>query len=172
MPELDERDARFADLFATMASPLRRTAYLLCGDWHHAEDLVQTSFAKTYAAWPRMRNPQAAERYLRQTLTRTFIDHYRRSWRGEHPTEQLPEAAAPDSHDPHDRILIRQALDQLPPKQRATLVLRFFDDLTVSETAAVLGCTQGTVKSNTSRGLDQLRPLLPDHLMPSQELIP
>lgn len=160
----ERRTTEFVALFETRASSLRRTAYLLCGDWHHAEDLVQTAFAKTYAAWPRLRNVEAVEAYLRRTLTRTFIDHYRRSWRGEHPTEQLPEVTAADGHDPHDRILLRRALDQLPPKQRATLVLRFFEDLSVAETARALGCTAGTVKSNTARGLDQLRPLVSDFL--------
>lgn len=152
-------DADFAELFAGRAAALRRTAYLLCGDWHRAEDLTQTAFAKLYAAWPRLRDHGAAEAYLRQTLTRTYIDDNKRAWRRESATEPLPDTpVAPVDTD--DRMVLLGALARVAPRQRACLVLRFFDDLSVDATADVLGCSVGTVKSNTARGLDTLRRIL------------
>jgi DNA-directed RNA polymerase specialized sigma24 family protein len=137
-------DDAFAALFAGRAAALRRTAYLLCGNWHRAEDLTQTAFAKLYAAWPRLRDEGAAEAYLRRTLLRTYLDDNRRAWRGEHPTETLPETPVVD------------------PSADDRMVLRYFDDLSVEDTAEILGCSTGTVKSNTSRGLDTLRRLIGD----------
>lgn len=156
------RDAEFASLFATRVRAVRRTAYLMCGDWHRAEDLAQTAFAKLYAAWPRLRNPAAADAYLRQTLTSTYLDDSRRHWHRERATLTLPEEAA--SYDDDDRLVLLAALAQVPARQRACLVLRFFDDLSVEQTAAALQCSAGTVKSNTSRGLDALRRILGDSM--------
>jgi RNA polymerase sigma-70 factor (sigma-E family) len=154
-------DAEFVALFAGRAAALRRTAYLLCGDWHRAEDLTQTSFAKLYAAWPRLREAGAAEAYLRRTLTRTFLDDNKRAWRREHVTETMPEpVVAPIDND--DRVVLLAALAQVAPRQRACLVLRFYDDLSVEATADVLNCSVGTVKSNTARGLGTLRRILGD----------
>lgn len=160
MPSLQPPEKVLTEIFETQGVALRRTAYLLCGDWHHAEDLVQVAFAKTFAAWSRMKHHDSVEGYLRQTMTRAFLDETRRKWRGETPTEILPEVVAITSSSTEDRILIQQALSQVPPKQRACLVLRFFEDLTVAQTAAILSCTQGTVKSNTARGLETLREAL------------
>jgi RNA polymerase sigma-70 factor (sigma-E family) len=154
-------DADFAALFAGRATALRRTAYLLCGDWHRAEDLTQTAFAKLYAAWPRLRDHGAAEAYLRQTLTHTYLDDSKRLWRREHATETLPEVASPPLGS-DDRIVLLAALAKVPPRQRACLVLRYFDDLSVEATADVLSCNAGTVKSNTARGLETLRRILGD----------
>jgi RNA polymerase sigma-70 factor (sigma-E family) len=159
-------ESAFAALFEGRAAALRRTAYLLCGDWHRAEDLTQTAFAKLFAAWPRLRDEGAAEAYLRRTLLRTFLDDNRRGWRREYATEVLPEVAGPPSMS-DDRIVLLAALSSVPPRQRACLVLRYYDDLSLEATAEVLGCSVGTVKSNTSRGLDTLRRLLGD-----QELEP
>ena len=151
----------FGELFASKAAPLRRTAYLLCGDWHRAEDLVQTSFARMYAAWPRVRDPQALEAYLRRTLLHAHLDESRRRWRGETPTAVLPETEAPGADsETEDRMVLLAALAQVPPRQRACLVLRYFDDCSVEETARALGCSEGTVKSNTARGLTALRAAL------------
>ncbi|MDQ1706019.1 MAG: hypothetical protein QOF18_2385 [Frankiaceae bacterium] len=154
-------DADFAALFVGRAAALRRTAYLLCGDWHRAEDLTQTAFAKLFAAWPRLRDPGAAESYLRRTLTHAYLDDSKRLWRREQATATMPEVAGqPSSTD--DRIVLLAALAQVPPRQRACLVLRFFDDLSVEATAEVLSCSAGTVKSNTARGLEALRRILGD----------
>ena len=158
------RDLEFAELFAGRARAVRRTAFLLCGDWHRAEDLTQTAFAKLYAAWPRLRDPGAAEAYLRLTLTRTFLDDNRRGWRREQATDVLPEPpVGGDMTD--DRLVLMAALARVAPRQRACVVLRYFDDLSVEDVAEVLRCSTGTVKSNTARGLDTLRRLLADDVV-------
>lgn len=154
-------DAGFAELFAGRATALRRTAYLLCGDWHRAEDLTQTAFAKCFAAWGRLREPAAAEAYLRATLMHAFLDDNKRGWRREHATADLPERIAPAA-DSESRMVLLEALAKVPPRQRACLVLRFYDDLSVEDTAETLGCSTGTVKSNTARGLGALRRELGD----------
>ena len=147
----------FRELYVARAPALRRTAFLLCGDWHLAEDLVQQAFAKLYAAWRRAERPEA---YVHQVLVRSWVDETRRPWRRERPTNAVPETAV--SGDVDDREVLRAALRRVPPRQRACLVLRYFEDLSVTETARVLGCTEGNVKSQTSRGLDALRALVPD----------
>jgi RNA polymerase sigma-70 factor (sigma-E family) len=149
-------DAGFAELFTSRAVALRRTAYLLCGDWHRAEDLTQTAFAKCFAAWGRLREPAAAEAYLRSTLMNAFLDDNKRGWRREHATAELPERIAPAA-DTESRMVVLAALAAVPPRQRACLVLRFYDDLSVAEVAAALGCSEGTVKSQTARGLETLQ---------------
>lgn len=155
----------FGALFAARAGALRRTAYLLSGDWHKAEDLVQTAFVRTYAAWPRVRDPGALEAYLRRTLLRAHLDETRRRWRGELATEHLPEVADRSAGDraegaTEDRIVLLAGLATIPPRQRACLVLRYFDDCSVEDTARALDCSEGTVKSNTARGLVALRKAL------------
>jgi RNA polymerase sigma-70 factor (sigma-E family) len=148
------KEQDFRDLYVGRAPALRRTAFLLCGDWHVAEDLVQVTFEKVYASWSRLRDPEAV---LRRTLLRCWVDETRRPHRRERPVEQLPEHPA----EPPVRESLEHALAAVPPRQRACLVLRFYDDLSVAETARLLGCTQGTVKSQTSRGLDALRAAMP-----------
>jgi RNA polymerase sigma-70 factor (sigma-E family) len=156
-------DGEFAAMFSGRAPALRRTAYLLCGDWHRAEDLTQTAFAKCYAAWGRLREPAAADAYLRSTLLHAYLDDDKRAWRRrERVTAQLPETGSTPSDPLEDRIVMLRALAAVPPRQRACLVLRYYDDLSVEETAATLDCSVGTVKSNTSRGLDALRRSLGD----------
>jgi RNA polymerase sigma-70 factor (sigma-E family) len=152
-------DAEFAALFAGRVAAVRRTAYLLCGDWQQAEDLTQTAFAKLYAAWPRLRDSAAAEGYLRRILTRSYVDDGRRPWRRERSAATLPDSPARGA-DTEDRLVLLAALASVPKRQRACLVLRYFADCSVEETAVALGCTAGTVKSNTSRGLDALRAAL------------
>ena len=124
------KDEEFAELFAGRARAVRRTAFLLCGDWHRAEDLTQSAFAKLYAAWPRLRDSGAAEAYLRLTLTRTFLDDNRRSWRREHATEIVPEQPV-TGNSADDRLVLMAALARVSPRQRACVVLRYFDDLSV-----------------------------------------
>jgi RNA polymerase sigma-70 factor (sigma-E family) len=152
-------EQEFRDLYVGRAPALRRTAYLLAGDWHVAEDLVQVAFEKVYAARRRLRHSGAAEAYLRRTLVRVWVDETRRPHRRERPVEQLPEAVVTEpSND--DRAELLRAMSLVPRRQRACLVLRFYDDLSVTETARLLGCTEGTVKSQTSRGLEALRAAL------------
>jgi RNA polymerase sigma-70 factor (sigma-E family) len=148
-------------MFAARARPTRRLAYLLCGDWAEAEDLTQTAFTKLYARWGSLRDAAAVDAYLRRTVTRAYIDARRRRWRREEPTATLPERAAHDV-DVDNRVVLLAALAGLPPRQRACVVLRYYDDCSVEATAVALRCSPGTVKSNTSRGLDALRAVLGD----------
>jgi RNA polymerase sigma-70 factor (sigma-E family) len=141
------------DVFVAAASPrLLATAYLLTGDHGRAEDLLQTALARTWLAWARVEVP---EPYVRSAMVNTYASWWRRRWRGERPTEVLPDTAlVEDGTAQHD---IWMALRRLPRGQRAVLVLRFYEDLTEAETADVLGCSVGTVKSQCSKGLAKLR---------------
>jgi RNA polymerase sigma-70 factor (sigma-E family) len=135
---------------------LRRVAYALCGDWHRAEDLLQTAFVKLYVAWPRLRDPAAAEAYARRILVRANVDESRRPWRRESPGLDGHDRAAPLGPAYEERSTLVDALQQLPAMQRKVVVLRHMLDLTVSQTADELGIGEGTVKSHSSRGLAAL----------------
>jgi RNA polymerase sigma-70 factor (sigma-E family) len=138
---------------------LLRSAWLLTGNWHSAEDLLQTVLSKVYGKWPRLRD-QAPDAYIRAALANTYLTGARRRWRGEIPTERLPDGpvAVPDEGG---AIALRQtvaaALARLPRRQRAVLVLRFHADLTETATAKALGLSVGTVKGYTARALATLR---------------
>ncbi|CCH35444.1 SigE family RNA polymerase sigma factor [Actinosynnema sp. NPDC047251] len=158
-----ERDREFSEFVDARALVLRRTAYLLCGDWHRAQDLVQTALTKLYIAWPRVRRDGAVDAYVRKILVRAAIDDSRRGFRSrETVVESLPDSAAPDTA-PAD-FDVRDALAALPPGQRAVVVLRYWEDLSVTETARLLGRTEGTVKSQAAKGLAALRQLLGRHV--------
>ncbi|GAB3126334.1 SigE family RNA polymerase sigma factor [Streptomyces calidiresistens] len=157
-------EARFRRFAVEQARPLRRTAYLLCGDWHLAEDLAQTALVKMYRTWHRLERTGELGPYVRRVLLRTWLDERRKPWRrAESSCERLPETADPAT-GPDDVIhrmdvadLVRRALLALPPGQRAVIVLRYFEDLSVADTAAALRRSEGNVKSQTSRGLARLR---------------
>lgn len=134
----------------------------MCGDWHQADDLVQTALTKLYVAWRRVRNNEAPDAYLRQILTRCFLDERRRPWRRESPVEVLDDRPAAGGGADDGVLDLRSALDRLPPRQRATLVLRFWADASVADAAEALGCSEGTVKSQTARAINTLRSLLAD----------
>jgi RNA polymerase sigma-70 factor (sigma-E family) len=156
-----ERNEGFAEYYASRGAVMRNTAYLLCGDWHLAEDLTQTAFTKLYLAWRRVDRHEALDQYLRRTLVRAFLDEKRRPWRREYATE--PGGTFDDpvlDPGPEDRLVLLAALGAVPPRQRATLVLRFWADLPVEQVAEILGCSLGTVKSQTARGLQALRDVL------------
>ena len=158
----------FRSYAAAQRAALRRTAYLLCGDWHKADDLVQTTLVKLYVAWPRMRSSDSPEGYTRRILVRCFLDERRRPWRRESPVETIDDRAA--AVRPADELLdLRAALSQLPRRQRATLLMRFWVDASVAETADALGCSEGTVKSQTARALNTLRGLLGDPALVTEE---
>jgi RNA polymerase sigma-70 factor (sigma-E family) len=146
------------EAFVAQAWPrLLRSAWLLTGDWHRAEDLVQSVLARAYGRWSRLAdgNPEA---YLRSMLATTYLSWWRRRWRGEIPYERLPEHATGDEHGGVElRHTIAEALLRLPARQRAVLVLRYHGDLTEAATAQALGLSVGTVKSYTSRALATLR---------------
>lgn len=152
--------AEFTDYVGARSAALLRTAYLLCSNWHRAEDIVQTSLVKLYVAWPRARAVQSLDAYARQIVVRTFLDERRRMWHREIPTAELPDdQAVPVGFEQptEDRMVVMNALAEMPPRQRAVLVLRYFEDFTVEQAAEALGCSEGTVKSQTSRGLAALR---------------
>ncbi|HEY8372471.1 MAG TPA: SigE family RNA polymerase sigma factor [Pseudonocardiaceae bacterium] len=156
---MSERDAEFVEFVQMRGPALRRTAFLMCGDWHRAEDVLQTALIKLYRSWSRIRDT-TAEAYARQVVVRTLIDESRRfRWRRERTTDTVPETVAP-AVEVEDGLDVRRALEQLPPRQRAVVVLRYWDDLSIEETARVLGCAPGTVKSQAAKGLAALRRLL------------
>jgi RNA polymerase sigma-70 factor (sigma-E family) len=148
----------FRDFVAARSSALQRTAYLLVGDWGLAEDLVQTALIKTYLAWRRLDGAAAIEPYARTVLVHTASRWWRRRWRGERPSAVLPERAVADGVDAWvERDRVWQLILSLPARQRAVLVLRFYEDLTEAQTARLLGVSLGTVKSHTARALSTLR---------------
>jgi len=161
---LDSDD--FAAFVAARSQALLRTACLLTGNWATAEDLLQTALARTYLRWDSVRRHGAAEAYVRKVLVTTWATWWRRRWRGEVPTERLPDSAAPDAgHAYDDREPLWAALAELPKKQRAAVVLRYYEDLPDAEVARVLGCSEQTVRSQCSRALAKLRAC--DALRPS-----
>ncbi|GGP49856.1 SigE family RNA polymerase sigma factor [Saccharothrix coeruleofusca] len=158
---MSDRDTAFAEYFAARSEAMRGTAYLLCGDWHRAEDLVQATFTKLYLAWRRVARHDALDAYTRQTLVRTFVSELRRGWFRKERVSQVPQdAPAPGHGSTEDRVVLLAALAKVPPRQRAVLVLRYWEDLSVQETAKALNCSEGTVKSQAARGLQTLRGLV------------
>jgi RNA polymerase sigma-70 factor (sigma-E family) len=153
----------FRDFISVRLVALRRSAYLLCGDPHGAEDVVAATLAKLVRHWRRVSRLEHPDAYLRRMLVTTYLDERRRPWRAEQPTDVVPERPAAPDIDVVDRVTLLAALDRLPPRQRAVLVLRFFDDLSVEQTADALGCATGTVKAHTHHGLAALRDLLGPH---------
>ena len=158
------RDAEYTEYVAARLSSLRRLAAVLCGDWQRADDLVQATLTKLYVHWGRVREASHADAYARAVLVREFIHERRSTWvkrvRLSGGVTEAPAAAVD-----HDAVLdVRAAVAALPARQRATLVLRFYCDLNVEQCAAVLGCSPGTVKSQTARALEAVRRALgPGH---------
>ena len=158
-------DGDFTEFVQASWPALYRTAYLLLGDRGLAEDLAQTALAKTFAAWSRIDHRAAAHAYAKRTLINTATSWFRKKgWRNELPSDELPETAY--ATDPSTRPAVLDALGQLPPRQRAVVVLRFYEDLSVAETAGALGCSTGTVKSQTFEAFAKLRVLLGDAVIP------
>ena len=158
-----QRDAEFEIYVAAARPRLRRLAYSLCGDWHAADDIVQTAMAKLYVAWPRVRRASNPDAYVRRTVARTTIDESRRPWRRERSSLDGFDAGDPQSHEGSDvaaRNDLVAALQRLPEMQRKTVVLRHWLGLSVAETAADLGIAEGTVKSHTSRALSALHEMM------------
>ena len=142
--------------YAVGAQPhLRRSAYLLCGDWHTAEDLVQTTFGRLFRYWARVSRADSVDAYARTVLYRAFLDLKQKD-PATVSLDAAPEPASP-TDDAALRLAVRSALDTLPPRARAVVVLRFWEDLTVEQTADALGVSAGTVKSQTSRAIAILR---------------
>ena len=154
--------------FAPIASPrLRRTAFLLCGDWHTAEDLTQTALAKMFVSWRRINSKDAVQAYATRTLVNSYLASRRRKRAAELLLSRLPERTA-QPQEPELRLVVLDALAALPPKARAVVVLRYWEDLSVEQVAELLGCSTGNVKSQSARALDKLRVLLDDAAPPGQ----
>ncbi|TDD63079.1 SigE family RNA polymerase sigma factor [Kribbella antibiotica] len=155
---MSERDQAFVEFVETANPSLRRTAYLISGDRHKADDIVQDALYKLYLAWPkisRVGNPFA---YARRMVVNAAYDGGRKPWRREVSSADVPERTVEDfsaGHASRDEVL--EALRTLAPRQRACVVLRYYEDMTVEQTAEVLGCAEGTVKSQAARGLETLR---------------
>lgn len=137
---------------------LLRTAYLLTGDHHEAEDLVQVTLAKLYPAWPRVRGLDEPDAYVRRALVNNNLSRFRKRRVVQLLTPRLPERAQEGgAARAEERSLLLEALGTLPPRQRAVVVLRYWEDLSEQQAAEVLGCSPGNVKSQASRGLRKLR---------------
>jgi RNA polymerase sigma-70 factor (sigma-E family) len=153
----DEQERAYRDFVAPRLSQWRRTAFLLCQDWSRADDLVQGAALRLYLHWRSATRAENLDAYAQTILVRVFLDDRRSAWsRRVVLVEAMPERVGPAEDHPM-RLHVRSVLATLPPRQRATVVLRFFSDLSVEQTAEILGCTAGTVKSQTARGLDALR---------------
>jgi RNA polymerase sigma-70 factor (sigma-E family) len=154
-------DTEFTAYATARAQRLRDTAYLLCGDWHTAQDLTQATLTKLYTAWKRVERAENVDAYARKVMLRTFLDSRRLRRSTERPTAHMPEAAAAGD-DPTLRLTLLSALAQLPLNRRAVLVLRFWEDQSVEATAEAMGLSVSAVKSLTHRALADLRTVLRD----------
>ena len=151
-------DERFAAYVRDRGGHHLRVAVLLTGDWHAAEDLVQESLVKLYRVWPKLRLDGDPDAYLRRIMVNTHRSWWRARWRRETPTGDLPDAVIADfAGGQAFAAPVRQALQALPQRQRAAVVLRYYADLPEAEVADLLGCSVGTVKTHTHRGLRALR---------------
>jgi RNA polymerase sigma-70 factor (sigma-E family) len=165
-PTVSDRDAEYLEYVTAHRGRMLRTARLLAaGDTHWAEDLVQVALTKLYVHWTKVRREDGAARYADRILVNSFLDERRRMWRRrEATTEQMYDAEPPPSQDPAERLTVLAALGKLPRRQDAVVVLRYFRDFDVHTTAELMGCSEGTVKSQTSRALSTMRELLHDSL--------
>lgn len=158
---MDDRDTAFAEYFASRSTAMRASAYLLCGDWHRAEDLTQTAFIKVYLAWNRLSGHDRLDAYTRKVLVRAFLDDGRRGWfRRVRVTEEPDDVPGDSDTSVDDRLMLQRALGRIPRRQRAVLILRYWEDISIEDVAEALGCSTGTVKSQSTRGLQALRAVL------------
>ncbi len=164
-----EQERQFCDFVTARSGALFRTAYLIVGDHQLAQDLLQESLVKSYVAWPRLRDVANAEAYTRRVIVTTAISWRRRRSFHERPIETPPEVV---EADPTASLAVQDALwmhlQALPARQRAAIVLRHYQDFSEAQTAAVMGCTVGTVKSTVSTGLQRLRA----QMTPDLDLVP
>jgi RNA polymerase sigma-70 factor (sigma-E family) len=151
-------DPAFRDYVLARSRALLRTAYLLTGNQADAEDLVQSALAKTYLAWDRIADRNALDGYVRRAMVNTHISWWRSRRLDEFPTDELPDQAVADHPVNSDmQESLRRAIDRLPQRMRAAVMLRYYDDMTEAEVARALGISRGTVKSTVSRAVARLR---------------
>ena len=172
-----DKDAEFAAYMTARQASLLRTAYLLTGDRHTAEDLVQTALAKLYLSWDKVQKWESVDGYVRRILVNENNSLWRRAWkRREIATAELPDR--PAAYDDHGHARVQAAeqrsalwdfVQTLPRRQRAVIVLRYYEELSEAETAETLGISVGTVKSQASRALATLRDRAPQTLNPREE---
>lgn len=157
-------EAAFTEFAAASRSRLRSTAYLLCGDWDRASDHVQEGLIRVYVAWPRLARHGGELAYARKAVVSAFLDASRKRSSTERLHGEQPDRASGEdlATAVADRAALMAALGRLPERQRACVVLRYFEELDVREAAAVLGCSEGNVKSQTSRALTSLRAMFED----------
>lgn len=155
-----EAEQGYVEYLRARLARLHRAAYLLCGDAHLAEDLVQSTALALYRNWRRVRAADNLDAYVHRVLVNQFLGERRRSWSRVLLSDRPPERVVPPGPGPEEGDVVRAALARLGRRQRAVLVLRFFCDLSVVETAAALRCSTGNVKSQTARGLATMRTLL------------
>lgn len=158
---MSDKRSDFVEFAASRRPDLRRFAYALCGDWHTADDIVQVALSRLYRAWPRIHRASAEDAYARRIVAHAAVDHARRPSRREQPVgEHHDEAGHARQPDLDGGVDVLRALDSLAPRQRQVVVMRHWLDLSVEETAAALRISEGTVKSQSARGLSRLRDLL------------
>ncbi len=156
-------DAEFT-AYATQAVPrLRTTAFLMCRDWHLADDLTQTALTKLFLAWPKVSKAEDVDAYARKVLLRSYLDHHRRRSTSEVVTTSFDRAAAPESTDL--RMTLVDALRLLKPQDRAVIVLRYWEDYSVEKVAALLDIREATVRARSMRALGKLRVALGEDLV-------
>ncbi len=167
----DRKDAEFTEYLQARQARLLRTAYLLTGDRHQAEDILQTSLAKLYLSWDKVRDRDSVDGYVRRIMVNENNSLWRRAWkRREHTSEHLPEPTPHlDTYDDGRDAALWEVVQSLPPKARAVVVLRYYEQLSEAETADLLGISVGTVKSQCSRAIAALRERVPAHLHPSDD---
>lgn len=156
----EDREEAFIDFVSARQRHLRRIAYAVCGDWHQADDLLQTALLRLYVAWPRVRRDGREEAYVRQIIVRANIDEHRRPWRREQPGLDGHDRQTREPLDVEERSALFDAVQALPPMQRRTVVLRHWLGLSVRETAVELRISEGTVKSHSARALERLQAVL------------
>jgi RNA polymerase sigma-70 factor (sigma-E family) len=169
-----QAEVSFLGWLATNREGLRKTAYLLCGDWHLADDLVQEALTRLFGVWGRISGSGSPGPYARKILVNLYLDHRRRPSRREIPLAQLPETpdVGPANGVDGDRERLMRALRQVPNGQRAVLVLRYWEDLSIEQTAQILRTSTSNVRSQSSRGLEHLRAALePDSITVPKETL-
>ena len=158
----DRSDAGYLSYVNGRLTAMRRIAHLLCGDPDQADDLVQETITKLYARWPRVSQADNVDAYVHTMIVRAFLDEKRRGWWRVGLFASTPDRVTAPQPPVEERTMLRAALTRVPARQRAVLVLRFMCDLPIAEVAEILGCSPGTVKSQTSHGLSRLRQILGD----------